>query len=118
MRSVFRLGIKRSGKEISMLRANRQYKFSGRIAPDDKQFALRANETEEKIAPIYVTVPGGKQVPQYAPTVSDPDNIYAPATNCQGYFMSFKFQPNNNCYNYSCNAASNSFAQPGRMHGY
>jgi hypothetical protein len=101
-----------------MLRANRHYKFSGRIAPDDKKFALLTSEAEEQIAPIYVTVPGGTQVPQYAPTVTDPDNTYAPATNCQGYFMSFKFQPNNNCYNYSCNAASNSFAQPGRMHGY
>lgn len=100
-----------------MLRANRHYKFSGRIATNDVQHALRT-ETEETIAPKYVTVPGGKQVPQYAPTVSDPDNSYTPATNCQGNFMSFKFQPNNNCYNYSCNVATNSFAQPGRMQGY
>ena len=31
--------------------------------------------------------------------------------------MSSKFQPNNNCYNYGTNVATNSFAQPGRMTG-
>jgi hypothetical protein len=31
--------------------------------------------------------------------------------------MSYKFQPNNNCYNYAANVATNSFAQPGRMTG-
>lgn len=31
--------------------------------------------------------------------------------------MSYKFQPNNNCYNYATNVATNSFAQPGRMTG-
>lgn len=31
--------------------------------------------------------------------------------------MSYKYQPNNNCYNYACNIATNSFAHPGRRHG-
>jgi len=100
-----------------MLRANRHYKFSGRIADTNALHSLSL-AVEQTIAPTYVTVPGGQKIPQYSPTVTDSNNQYAPATNCQGNFMSFRFQPNNNCYNYSCNVATNSFAQPGRMQGF
>jgi hypothetical protein len=98
-------------------------KFSGRIAPDDRLHqvlpeghAPRGEDTV--IAPHYVYIPGVGNVPQYADTVAGPFVGYAPATDCDGYYMSFRFQPNNNCYAYGCNIASNSFAQPGRMHGY
>jgi hypothetical protein len=100
-----------------MLRANRQYRFSGRIADTNALHSLKLG-VEQTIAPIYVTVPGGQKIPQYSPTVTDMNNQYAPATNCQGNYMSYRFQPNNNCYNYSCNMATNSFAQPGRMQGF
>jgi hypothetical protein len=70
------------------------------------------------IPPTYVSIPGIGQVPQYAPTVAGPFIGYNPAQDCNGYYMSYRFQPNNNCYAYSCDIASNSFAQPGRMHGY
>lgn len=95
----------------------RNPKFSGMIAADDPFHAV-ASDAGSVIAPTYVEVPGGKYVPQYAPTVIGTSLAYAPATDCDGYFMSYKFQANNNCYNYSCNVASNSFAQPGRMQGY
>jgi hypothetical protein len=70
-----------------------------------------------EIAPIYVQVPRGRKVPQYAPTVIGKSLAWDPAGDCDGNFMSCKFQTNNNCYNYACNIATNSFAQPGRMHG-
>jgi hypothetical protein len=97
----------------------RRFKFSGRIAPDD--FAHRVQTTAaaaDTVAPSYVSVPGIGNVPQYAPTIGAASVSYNPAQDCNGCFMSYKFQPNNNCYNYSCNIATNSFAQPGRRHGY
>jgi hypothetical protein len=60
---------------------------------------------------------GGKRIPQWSPTVMDAVKGYNPATDCNGNFMEYKFQANNNCYNYACNIATNSFAQPGRLHG-
>jgi hypothetical protein len=68
------------------------------------------------IPPKYVSTPWGS-VPQYAPPVQDTNSGYNPAEDCQGYFMSYKYQPNNNCYAYGCNIASNSFPQPGRYSG-
>jgi hypothetical protein len=56
-------------------------------------------------------------VPQYAPTTVGTTSGYNPAGDCGGNFMSYKFQPNNNCYAYGCNIASNTFPQPGRAHG-
>ena len=66
--------------------------------------------------PGSIRVPGGK-VPQWAPTRRNPVHGYDPAGDCSGNFMSSKFQANNNCYNYACNIATNSFAHPGRKHG-
>jgi hypothetical protein len=100
-----------------MLRSGARFKFSGRIQRDDFRHLAVADDGNI-IAPSYVTVPGGMKVPQYAPTVVGASTNYDPSSDCDGNFMSYKFQPNNNCYNYSCNVATNSFAQPGRMHGY
>ncbi len=87
------------------------------VAPDDRLYAA-VDDPGQLIVPTYVEVPGGKYVAQYGPTVVGTTLAYDPAGDCAGSFMSYKFQPNNNCYNYSCDIASNSFAQPGRMHGY
>jgi hypothetical protein len=100
-----------------MVKLVRSPRLSGMIAADDVLHAV-ASDPGSVIAPTYVEVPGGKYVPQYAPTVVATTLAYAPATDCDGCFMSYKFQANNNCYNYSCDIASNSFAQPGRMHGF
>ena len=106
-----------------MLKPSTRYRLSGMIHEDDPRFAVLGPEkiatlaASEQIPPTYVTVPGGRQVPQYAPTVFGTSIAYDPAGNCAGNFMSYRFQENNNCYNYSCNIASNSFAQPGRMNG-
>lgn len=67
-------------------------------------------------APIFHQLPDGRRVAQWARTVRTQVNGFNPAGDCNGYFMSSKFQTNNNCYNYACNIASNSFAQPGRWH--
>lgn len=102
----------------------KSFKFSGRIAPDDQLHQVLAEGAQAAstegvlIAPTYVTIPGVGQVPQYAPTVVGTSAAYNPSGDCDGYYMSYRYQPNNNCYAYSCNIASNSFAQPGRMHGY
>ena len=92
------------------------YRLSGRLPAGDRVHSAQ-NDAGQLISPIKVEIPGGKFVPQYAPTVVGQHNVYDPAGDCDGYFMSSKFQVNNNCYNYACDVATNSFAQPGRKHG-
>ena len=107
-------------------------KFSGRISPED-QFhqetsapSSDAKADEHYIAPTtkHVTITHPPEVktigvPQYADTVhGQSGGQYDPAGDCDGYFMSSKYQPNNNCYAYGCNIATNTFPQPGRKSGY
>jgi hypothetical protein len=95
----------------------RPFKLSGIVPADDnlhKPVALDADE----VAPIYVEVPGGRKIAQYAKTVPGKSLTFDPAHDCDGSFTSSKYQVNNNCYNYACNIATNSFAQPGRLHGF
>lgn len=115
-----------------MNRTHKPFRFSGRIAPQDSlhqvttAHALGATPDEHYIAPTTVTVnviqppnhaPIG--VPQYGPTVNGGiPSAFEPAGDCQGNFMSYKFQPNNNCYAYGCNITTNTFPQPGRRSGY
>ena len=69
---------------------------------------------------VQITTPSRKtiRIPQYADTVvGDSAGRYDPAGDCRGYFMSYLQQPNNNCYAYGCNIASNTFPQPGRHSG-
>jgi hypothetical protein len=110
----------------------KSFKLSGMISPDDRlhQFtvapAVGSAPDEHYIAPTTVSVTivqppgtGTIGVPQYSPLVNggNPDG-FSPATDCNGNFMSAKFQPNNNCYAYGCNITSNTFPQPGRQSGY
>ena len=92
------------------------FKTRGMVPEGDSRFQPQADRAE-LISPIQVPIPGGLFVPQYAPTVVGANNVYDPAGDCNGSFMSSKFQANNNCYNYACDVATNSFAQPGRKHG-
>lgn len=115
-----------------MIEPQKQFKFSGRIAPQDpfhqftKAAVVGAAPDEHYIAPttvnVNITVPPGVGtigVPQYAPTlVGGAAAGYDPAGDCQGNFMSSKFQPNNNCYAYGSNITTNTFPQPGRQSGY
>lgn len=110
----------------------KSFKLSGMIAPDDRLHqvtraaALGAAPDEHYIAPTTISVtivqppntpPIG--VPQYSPTVNGGNPTgFNPATDCNGNFMSAKFQPNNNCYAYGCNITPNTFPQPGRRSGY
>lgn len=57
-------------------------------------------------------------MPQFALAVTGAGVAYNPSTDCQGSFMASKSMVHNNCYNYSCDIATNTFAQPGRAHGY
>jgi hypothetical protein len=115
-----------------MAEQRKHLKFSGRVAPHDTRHqtttAASANDApdEHYLAPTIVKVkvvqpphhaPIG--VPKYGETVNggNPDG-FDPAGDCNGNFMSYKFQPNNNCYAYGCNITPNSFPQPGRAHGY
>lgn len=114
-----------------------QLKTSGRVAPHDHlhQPIITAvgspapTSGEHYISPTVVPVTiknpapatgaysNTMYVPQYAPTIYGGTAGYGPATNCNGYFMSSSFQPNNNCYAYGCNIAPNTFPQPGRKNG-
>lgn len=100
-----------------MARSASSFKYSGRIHPDDRIHAVQV-DPGQVISPTWVYVPGVGNVPQYAPTVVGGPVAYNPPNDCNGNFMSCKFQPNNNCYNYSTDIATNSFAQPGRMHSF
>jgi len=95
----------------------RKYRYSGAIHPDDV-LHVPVDDPAKTIAPSTVAIPGGLHVPQYAPTVKGGPVRYDPERDCQGYFMPYQFKVNNNCYAYACDIASNSFAQPGRKHGY
>jgi hypothetical protein len=111
--------------------AARQFKFSGRIAPQDwrHQFTratkIEGAPDEHEIAPTTITVNitnppnyGPIGVPQYGSSVSGGSaSGYNPAADCSGNFMSYKYQPNNNCYAYGCNITPNTFPQPGRASG-
>lgn len=106
--------------EIIGLDYESRFKFSGRIAKFDLRHSIFDKEAAPigvLIAPKYVTAPGGEEVPQYAPTISDTNSGYNPGSDCLGYFTSSKYQANNNCYAYGTNIASNSFPQPGRATG-
>jgi hypothetical protein len=120
-----------SGKEHAMNSSARPFKFSGVIAPQDffhqatHAPGLDAEPDEHYIAPtvipVKISVPEEKTigVPQYSPTVyGEVASHYAPAADCEGNFMSFRFQPNNNCYAYGCNITPNTFPQPGRQSGF
>ena len=91
----------------------RRPKLKGMIYADDPLHGQWGDVAD--IAPYLVKTPSGTKVPPYSKTVIGTSTAYDPAINCEGNFMSYKFQPNNNCYNYSTNYATNSFAQPGRM---
>lgn len=115
-------------------------KYSGIAAPHDLRHQPRvvkavhgllaveaaAAPDEQWITPTTVTVdittpPGTGTITlyQYGPTVVGSAAAgYAPATDCDGAFMSYKNQINNNCYAYGCNIATSTFPQPGRASGY
>jgi hypothetical protein len=94
------------------------FKFLGRIPEDDPLHqVLSFDAFALGPPPKCVKVPGVGCVPQYAPTVYGDHDGFDPATDCSGYFTLFKFQVHNNCYNYALDIASNSMAQPGKMHG-
>lgn len=101
----------------------RKYKYSGVIAPYDELHQLKGVPVEGapagyEFAPTYVNIPGIGEVPQYAPTIFGTFTGYNPSQDCNGYYMSSMYQPNNNCYAYGTLIASNSFPQPGRINGY
>lgn len=110
----------------------KQFRFSGRIAPEDPFHQITTASVpgeapdEHYLAPttieVAIVVPpniGTIGAPQYAPTVNGGiPGGYDPAGDCQGGFMSSKFQPNNNCYAYGTNITPNTFPQPGRRSGY
>lgn len=59
----------------------RKCKLSGMLPQDDLIHIAVMVESAE-IAPIYVQVPGGRKVPQYAPTVIGKSLAYDPAGDC------------------------------------
>jgi hypothetical protein len=73
--------------------------------------------TSRIVAPRHFKLKDGTRVSQWSKTVESRVTGFSPAKDCNGNFMSYKYQPNNNCYNYACNIATNSFAQPGRRSG-
>ena len=94
-----------------------RFKYSGRIAPGCEYHAPEALEAGEIIAPTIITPPNADwgKVAKYGDTVPGSSPVsYNPAGDCDGNFMSYKNQPNNNCYAYGTNIATNTFAQPGR----
>uniref|UniRef100_UPI003BAAA1F4 hypothetical protein n=1 Tax=Stappia sp. TaxID=1870903 RepID=UPI003BAAA1F4 len=97
-------------------------RFSGMPHPEDERLRAvldQAHVIAPQSVPVVDRATGQTvYIQKYGPTQANTGpTVYAPATDNSGYFMSYRFQPNNNCYNYSCDIASNSFAQPGRANG-
>lgn len=94
-----------------------KFRFSGRVAEADVRHSLLGEGPDgQLVPPTWVESTWGK-VAKYAPTVRSKSTGYDPAGDCDGAFMSCNYQPNNNCYAYACNIASNTFPQPGRASG-
>jgi hypothetical protein len=98
----------------------RHFRYCG-ISPegDPLNYTLPATSAKHPAwlaAPKYFLLKDGRRVSQWAPTRQSRVTGFNPASDCDGNFMSYKFQVNNNCYNYACNIATNSFAYPGRRH--
>jgi len=90
------------------------FKYSGRIAPDSLVHSPVLEAPDGAlIAPSYIDTAWGT-IPQYAETVRGKFNGYDPANDCNGYYMSYKYQANNNCYAYATLICPNTFPQPGR----
>lgn len=105
----------------------RTFKFTG-LSAADSPFHYIVNDLDSKkhdggpgtlriTAPMTIPTNNGKQVAQWAKTERGPVTGFHPNSDCNGNFTAAKYQANNNCYNYACNIATNSFAVPGRMHG-
>lgn len=107
----------------------RPLKLSGMISPADPLHQIvqappgadlvAASDIAPTTVTVTITNPSHQTigVPQYAPTVVGAGAGYDPAGDCGGSFMSCQFQPNNNCYAYGCDIATNTFPQPGRASG-
>ncbi|MEI8633341.1 hypothetical protein P4S72_17320 [Vibrio sp. PP-XX7] len=93
-----------------------RFKYSGRIASDCPYHSPALLETGQIVVPSVVIPPNPEwgKVAKYGETVYGKTPVYNPAGNCAGNFMSYKNQPNNNCYAYGTNIAPNTFPQPGR----
>lgn len=103
----------------------RRPRFSG-FHPDNDpcHYVLEASNTKTPAAqalgdaripaPHYVRLKDGRKVAQWSKTEQSRVAGFRPEKDCNGNFMSYLYQPNNNCYNYACNIATNSFAIPGR----
>ena len=119
-------------EEIEMSQTKKRLKVSGVVAehdqfhqvtqspsidgPPDEHVVARVTMPVKIVQPQRIGVIG---VPQYSATVRGGVAAkYDPAGDCEGNFMSYKFQPNNNCYAYACNIATNTWPQPGRRSGY
>lgn len=90
------------------------FKYSGMIAPDSLLHSPVTGAPDGAlIAPNYVDSAWGK-IPQYAALIKGTFNGYDPAGDCNGYYMSNKYQVNNNCYAYGTLLCPNTFPQPGR----
>lgn len=96
------------------------FKYRGLTSPNDPWHQIAATPIEATGVygppPILRCIDCVGCVSQYAKTVVGDWAGFGPATDCNGYFTSKKYQVHNNCYNYALDIASNSFAWPGRLH--
>jgi hypothetical protein len=107
------------GTQIKNSKGGRRFRMCGLAAADSRiNYILGEQAPGSVIAPNYAKTAWG-QVPQYAATIrgGGGEMTYDPGKDCQGYFASGKYQPNNNCYAYACDIATNTFPQPGRQSG-
>lgn len=93
-----------------------RFKYSGRVTPGCSYHDTVLLERCDNLAPKTITPPNSDwgRVAQYGSPIKGESSTYNPAGNCDGSFMSYKNQPNNNCYAYGTNIATNTFPQPGR----
>lgn len=91
--------------------------YSGALDPKDLTYKPVSNPSKTSV-PFTIKVADDLFISQFAFAVSGPNNGYNPASDCGGLFVPYKIQLRNNCYNYACNNATNTRAQPELFHDY
>jgi len=91
--------------------------YRGGLDPNDLAHKP-VSDPSQTSAPFTIKAADDLFIPQYAPAASGPNNGYDPSGDCGGLFMPYEMAPHNNCYNYACDNATNTWAYPGKAQKY
>jgi len=99
--------------ELFLLRTNGGIVNSQVVEMVIEEIKRFKNTTNSDVQRLHGNVDSGCTAPVKGP---DSSTVYNPATDACGFFVTY--QTKNNCYNYGCDIATNTFAQPGQASGH